>query len=397
MKKINVLLISVLFYFSINAQSLRSEIESYNNYENRLIENARNLLSSSIEKNDSIKIKQLYIFLNDTVEGKNYALTNYEQYGMAYITGNYTYLLSNFDTVQKKDNKKYYNYKKFYYYNDDLDEFIQNYLFQNSSKIKDNIKSQIDEKEKKDFLLLNLDYLNSINSNNFLIQDSLNIKSRSFFESYPKSLFNTYVKKEINKEYEILWRLDWYVGFGYSWTTGFINSNFGNTGTLILGANSSYKKINLNLDFAITGNTLEKDILFNDTSWSKGKSYNRFHVFSNLGYNIYNKNLFFLTPQCGLGYVSYYPPEIVINENPKIKGVKFSSIGMSLGLMADFGFCNKKVIPYVRNRNSIGAGYWNIKAMYNLIYLPSLDGKISHVLTFSFGRRGYIAPKKYKE
>lgn len=276
------LLLTFLFVFNgvcVAQDSLDIETEepkiSLNKYQLNQI--YRRILVKKLAKNDTAKIKELFLFLLQ--QGRQDSTVNIgidENMALIYIT-------KQIESISLKDLDKYGNdiNPDFVRCGIVINEFntaINEYLIKNKIYLETAIRQTNLTEEEKDFHFLHLQYVTHYSNQRYRYYkhpDDLNKIANNFLQKYPTSIYTSYIKKYIRQEYiPSEWGNAVYVGGAYNLFTSNLGQKFNNFVDIRIHYELHYKKIFINTGFDIAFNSsVRENINYrNGGVWQKDAS-----------------------------------------------------------------------------------------------------------------------------
>ncbi|HUW04927.1 MAG TPA: hypothetical protein VMW01_01590 [Williamwhitmania sp.] len=308
--KYRFLALMILLSFRAYSQpdSLAKAISAYEDKTEILITNGRKLLLSNFLDNNLLKVAEVKNFLVKT-ENKDYiALYPYERWMLDYWTRDYADILQ---TTEQFDSTYYasFSYRIQPPY-DLLERKVYEATSLNIAKLISNIDSSNLDSEKKDFLILNLRYINIQKEHNNYYQDTLNTLANAYLKKYPSSNYNTYIRRYIR--YQLVASTSYFImdmGFGGYFNSGQLYSKFGSSGLFSLGLAWKHERFNYILSCYLGSSKVKQDLVVENKQWTKGVVLDLVSAKLSFGYDILDIDRFRFSPNVGLVYTDYSPSQ----------------------------------------------------------------------------------------
>lgn len=341
-------LLSVIYCSSASGQevtknssnkAIEQEIKAHEETDLSLLSKSRAVLIKALTEKDTAKAANVLEYMQGKFDtSKVVILYPVEKVLVEFWLGNYQ---SIFESVLQPqfENPDYSNkltpqHDLFYY---DLKEISR----KKSALLNNMIKYSSLPQYKKDFLYL---LLNSMIKKNDTIEEQaayweeMNRQSGEYLAFNKDSEFNPFIHKYLRY---VLKTSPW--GFGYEFSVGYLalpvnlSRNFDDFGLLSMAFESSYKDIYgcLRLDLGIA-EKIRKEFTANGGTWNEGMKVSHVGALLAFGPMISLGNNFTLTPNAGIGYMDFSPPDQEKNKFGEEVSISFPV--WALGLNFDVPF-----------------------------------------------------------
>jgi hypothetical protein len=272
-----------------------------------------------------------------------------------------------------------------------MDDMFYFRLKELSLKYEPKLKGQLDisflGEETKDLLLMHLEWLYIEDRNDVFAQDYVNALADAFLDSYPNSLYTNFVKEHIRyrlKVKNVAVAYDFFGGFGLF--TGNLRNNYTNSFVFGNGFDICYKKYELHLRNHIAFNKTKQDLSYSLGILESGTRTMVFLPEAALGYAVYDKKYFKLSPFAGIAAMDIGPTGSDLEATPELEKLNLDyTRTYTLGFQFDIKLVPKKVPNY----SPVGS-YAFIRVRY-AYSMPNFERKYDgmsgnmHYLTISLG------------
>lgn len=386
------IILTVLIFTFINLHSqndsIYKSIVQYDDSASLIINKGRKLLLAKFVDKDYKSMSEILNYL-ESKENKDYiALYPVERWLLDYWTEEYGDILQ---TTIKFDSSYYasFNYRIRPQY-----DLLYMKLYQTSKQEQASLTQRIDNsnfnQSEKDFLKLNLSYCTVDKNKSPDCQDTLNTLTNSYISTYPKSEFIPYAKKYIRFQYiprKFGLGIEFFSGIGLF--TNQLYNSFGNHGVFGFAIDYSYNDWIFYFRDYLGFSSLRQDLVFKNTTWTKGSSADIFLPEFSVGYVFFENSRIKLSPFIGISSSSISPPSQDQTDKPELKnvGLDFTTT-YTFGFNADFKF--KMRTPF---RNSKNLSYYGIRLRYGFNmpqfsnHYSGYDGYMSYI-TIGFNMFG---------
>jgi hypothetical protein len=321
MKSNVIFFLLILFPLFTTGQtdSLQKRFNDYENSKSEVISKWRRVLLDKFMEGDLNAVREIKNHLVYEVENENYAVFYPAEYWLVlYWTQEYNYLtnsLLNYDSLQIISFRKKIKPQQDYLAGELLRKTRES-VQMNDFYIRLSGITAID----KDFLTMNLRYLVSGDDFAGITQDSLNTMADTFLEKYPKSAYESYIRKNIRIKYKpAKWGLGVEFFSGYGIFSNDLAKSF--TNTIPVGIAFDIYFINFVLYFRdfIGFSLTKKDIAYDNGVWEKGSQVRVYLPEASLGYVVFNNRYLKIAPFAGIASTSIGPTEHDTKEEPDLK------------------------------------------------------------------------------
>lgn len=324
-----------------------------------VISKARQLLMDKILEKDWQKVAKLKDYLLDQEDTNYIALHPSEYWYTLYHLQAYPELLMDvrhYDSIAIA-----YLMDKIFPTYDMLLPTLHKKTVENKSNIHQQIShSKVGEKEKT-FLHLHIDWLL-----NTVKQDSLNIRSEDFLNTYSPTVYDNFIRKHIRQKYKVK---GWGMIIGYSLGYGILDGQIGNYYTnpvlLCFDIGGLFNQFELSLNSCFGPNKNKYDIPYSEGVWASNSSTSYFLGYGSLGYTSFENDRLRLTPFIGIGGGEMNAPQKNRNENSALKEITISTGPIYFaGFRFDFKLGKKshRQYPYSSTKNHT---YYGISLKYS--------------------------------
>ena len=379
--------------------TIQKEILNFGDSKSELIAKGRGLLMEKFITNDFKKVKEIKDYLLSAVVNNDYVVF----YPAEYIL--ITYFTQDYDEILESITR----------YSSFVDEASERRIKPQDDLLLDKILSKsrqsrvflyrsIDSADlndsDKEFLIINLESILSVNSDQF--QPWLNILADNYLENYPDSRYNDYIRKYVR--YEIT---PSNYGIGVEFLSGLgcftndLENIYKNNLNLGVAFDFYYRKFAVYLRTNSGICRTKRDITYSNGVWAKNSPVQISLFDAHIGFPIAENNYLKLSPVIGIGAAEIGPPQGKVDENPDLNQVtlKFSTI-YSLGMNLEINL--KRV--YYDSGEWFGHGpeqfnlFLRLRYTYNHMQFDRKYNGYSgdmHFLTIGFGFTGYKLIQKY--
>lgn len=402
----------VFCFFSLMAQqtdSLKQEIINQPPSSFEFLMKGRYYLADRLEAGDLQKVKDIKDELLREVDNEiDKAFYTYEYPLILFWTEEYKDLISYVQSFLMVDNKLPYNrtirhdpyFMNIFQYNDQLyTKLIHKSAESHTTLVHFLKQSDLDDLE-KDFLELYLNWVifspNSPRESMYAeAVEEINMQADAFLDKYPDSIYDKYVRQRIRF---VLALSNW--GGGYSIEAGYLamqNSmakQFKDGFIMHLALTGSYKKTYLQLGFNLGTSTTLVDFPFQDITWNKGSHVVIVGADVSLGYEIFNKNRWSLTPFAGIGVLNFSAGAKEIQEEKKLEDLSYSAPNYSAGVNISYVVSGDKHPAFGYNESK---GLINLRYTYNIPKFNKdkvMNGAM-HWITLGWGGHGRPQVRRY--
>lgn len=235
-------------------------------------------------------------------------------------------------------------------------------FFKEAETLKSRIMLEIQDPEKKEFLLLLIEDLSNP-SPSPEIQQSVNQRATDFIQHFPKSPLVDFVRKYVRfqmKESKWGFGLDFFLGFGQG--SQDLGAYFNNHFTLGHGFEAQYRRIAFfGRNYLGFGTTRKRNTIDGKT-WEKGKAYAVFLPELSAGYYLLHLKKFRLCAFAGIASLDLSPPEGEVQKNEELKTFQKSFTMSSIwGFHVDVPFARGSNIVSRRERS-----FWFLRFRYSV-------------------------------
>jgi hypothetical protein len=186
--------------------------------------------------------------------------------------------------------------------------------------LEEEIKSAELSDLEKDFLILNLNYYNSLREPEEVNREKLNELANVFLNKYPQSLYENYIRDNVRRVFVLS---KW--GFGMDFFTGYcvltkdLSKNFNNPVPIGIAFDISYKRLVLYLRNFIGFSKNKNDITYTNGIWSAGSQVRVYLPEASFGFVILDHKRVKLAPFAGIASTNFSPTENDIKLQPDVK------------------------------------------------------------------------------
>lgn len=335
------LFLSVLItcYTKLIAQedSLKREILRYKDPKAELIAKGRGLLLEKLKQNDEAKVQDLFTYLLGQEDSSYLAFYPTEKILLSYLTGQFRSVLANLPIEEQASQQSRY-LPLMLPFSEVLFARVLEKVLAKEPVIRQAISDASLLDTDMAFLQLNLSWLLLVNRNSTGARDSLNQMATAFLQSYPASLYESYVRHNIRYQFH---PSNWGLGFelfsGYTQFTGDLQRQFKSSVPIGIAFDIGYKKALLFLRNYIGFSRTLEAIPFAGGTWKKGAQARVYLPEASLGYVLLNTNLLRLVPFAGISSTDIAPTEYDKSRIPEYENVelKFTTT-YTAGINADF-------------------------------------------------------------
>ena len=217
--------------------------------------------------------------------------------------------------------------------------------------------------EHKAFLRLLLKDISSGTYNVLPVTDKeiINEEANNFLESYPDSRYARYVGTYIREEYRAgKWGLAVGTGGGYGIFTEKLAARYTNPGSFYIDLDVEYARLEVLLRLYFGMNRTKTDMTYSGGVWQKGEPTRPFRFEFDLGYKIYDGNLFKIIPFVGISPTTIEVTQKAKDKDEALRELSVSSYSYDFGLYVDFK------VPRARKytSNKAETGYTGFRLRY---------------------------------
>jgi len=323
--------------------SIKFEIKNYPDSKYETILKGRHLIEKYLENGNTQKVKQIKDYLLQTNQGEyTNVFKEFEYWLLLYNTQEYRLLLENIaqtgligTTLDITNTSKQINP-----FQDSLFEYLD-LNYEGTILIINSLDESSFSQEEKDLLLLHYNFCHFDSELERTSQEKLNGMADDFLYRYPYSIYGPFVKKKIRVREKISkLAIGYGIYFGYTPFSGAISESLNNSGNIGFALDLYYSNLYFSLSYTFSGSTIKKDIQCQQNQvWEKNMSANIFMPAAQIGYLLFNKSKYNLTPFIGISFLHIEPGFEDILVYPVLENVYFDSnpnwsAGLSINLFS---------------------------------------------------------------
>lgn len=375
----------------------RDEILNYTDTNALFIRNGRKMLVDKLIDGDMGKVRQIKNSLLLAENEKYLTFYPYETWLLLYSVGDYDELLYYLNQYDQETGEKLK--LKIKPAPDELEANLQAWVRKNRTGIENDIRKQVDNAEKRDFLILNLRYLTGGKDYPDITRESLNADADTFLMKHPDSKYSYFTRQYIRyKMVPSKWGLGYEFFSGYGMGTGNLHRNFSGHVPFGVAFDVMYTNWTLYLRNYIGIGSTRADIPVNGTIWPSATKANTYIPEVSLGYVLPLKSRLQLSPFAGVGALMVSPTESQKDDSYYNQVGTLGSFAWMTGLNMDIRLGKyRSGYPMVSYNEQ---AFWILRIRYGYVasglakQYPGLSGNM-HYITVGIGGVGRQVKREF--